>query len=54
MNGEAILIGVNPDYVMDFLRHADSRVKCELKDGASVMKFSDGTAFEYVVMSMRL
>lgn len=54
LNGESILIGVNPDYVMDFLRNAGGRVRCELRDGATPVKLSDGSAFEYVVMPMRL
>lgn len=54
LNGEAVLLGVNPDYVMDFLRHAGERVKCEFKDNSNVVKMSDGSAFEYVVMPMRL
>lgn len=52
LNGESILIGINPDYMMGFLRHAGERVTCELRDGKNVLKLSDGSAFEYVVMPM--
>lgn len=54
LNGEAVLLGINPDYVIDFLRHAAERVKCEFKDNSNAVKLSDGSAFEYIVMPMRL
>lgn len=54
LNGETVLIGVNPDYVMDFLRYAGERVTCEFRDSSSAVKLSDSSAFEYVVQPMRL
>jgi DNA polymerase-3 subunit beta len=54
LNGETVLVGLNPDYVMDFLRHAGGRVKCEFRDSNSVVLFSDGSGFQYIIQPMRL
>lgn len=54
LNGDSITVGVNPDYVMDFLRHAGQQVKCELKDAENILKFTDGSNFEYIVMPVRI
>lgn len=54
LNGDTIPVGINPDYVMDFLSNAGERVVCELKDGNNVLRFTDGSNFQYVVMPMRI
>lgn len=54
LNGESVLLGVNPDYLNDFFRYAGEQVKCEFRDNSSVLKLSDGSAFEYIVMPMRI
>lgn len=54
LNGESIVVRINPDYVMDFLRYADDKVKFEIKDGSSVLRFTDSSDFQYVVIPMRL
>lgn len=54
LNGDLVYMGINPDYVMDFLRFAGETTTCELKDGNSVLKLTDGSAFEYVVVPQSL
>jgi DNA polymerase-3 subunit beta len=54
LNGDLIYMGINPDYVMDFLRLAGPTTECFLKDGKSVLKLTDGSNFEYVVVPTRL
>lgn len=54
LNGEVILMGINPDYVMDYLRYAGTTTEWALKDGSSVLKMTDGSNFEYVVVPQRV
>lgn len=54
LNGDTISVGVNPDFIMDFLRYAGERVTCELKDGNNVLQFSDGSGLRYLVMPVRI
>lgn len=53
LNGELIYMGMNPDYLADFLRFAGPTTECFLKDGNSVLKMTDGSNFEYVVVPQR-
>lgn len=53
LNGDLIYMGINPDYVADFLRFAGPTTECFLKDGNSVLKMTDGSNFEYVVVPLR-
>lgn len=53
LNGDLIYMGINPDYVADFLKHAGATTEVFLKDAGSVVKFTDGSSFEYVVVPMR-
>lgn len=52
LNGDAVTVGINPDYVADFLRDANDKVKCEFKDASSVLRLTDGSAFECVIAPM--
>lgn len=54
LNGDLIYMGINPDYVMDFLKTAGATTECNLKDGKSVLRLTDGSNFEYVVVPTRL
>jgi len=54
LNGDLIYMGINPDYVMDFLRFAGEKTECSLKDGDSVLRLTDSSNFEYVVVPTRL
>lgn len=54
LNGDLVYMGMNPDYVMDFLRFAGEKTTCELKDGNSVLKMTDGSSFEYVIVPLSL
>lgn len=54
LNGDLVYMGMNPDYVMDFLRLAGERTTCELKDGSNVLKMTDGSNFEYIVVPQSL
>lgn len=50
LNGDLIYMGMNPDYLMDFLRFAGEKTECDLKDGKGVLRMTDGSNFEYVVV----
>lgn len=54
LNGDLVYMGMNPDYVMDFLKFAGEKTTCELKDGSSVLKLTDGSNFEYVIVPLSL
>lgn len=54
MNGNLIYMGINPDYVMDFLKLAGAKTDVEFKDGKNVLKLTDGSSFEYVVVPQSL
>lgn len=54
LNGDLVYMGINPDYIMDFLRFAGEKTTCELKDGNSVLKMTDGSQFEYVIVPLSL
>lgn len=54
LNGDLVYMGMNPDYVMDFLRFAGEKTVCELKDSSSVLKLTDGSNFEYVIVPLSL
>jgi len=54
LNGDLIYMGINPDYVMDFLRFAGETTECTLKDGSSVLRLTDNSNFEYVIVPTRL
>lgn len=54
LNGELIYMGMNPDYLADFLRLAGPTTECFLKDGNSVLKMTDGSSFEYLVVPQRV
>lgn len=54
LNGDLIYMGINPDYVMDFLKHAGEKTECLLKDGSSPLLMKDGSNFEYIVVPTRL
>lgn len=54
LNGDLIYMGINPDYVADFLKHAGATTEVFLKDARSVVKFTDGSSFEYVVLPLRV
>lgn len=54
LNGNLVYMGMNPDYVMDFLKLAGEKTVCELKDGNSVIKLTDGSGFEYVIVPLSL
>lgn len=54
LNGELVYMGMNPDYLADFLRFAGPTTECFLKDGNSVLKMTDGSNFEYVVVPQRV
>lgn len=53
LNGDLVYMGINPDYIADFLRLAGPTTECFLKDGNSVLKMTDGSNFEYVVVPLR-
>jgi DNA polymerase III beta subunit len=54
LTGDLVYMGINPDYVMDFLRFAGETTECALKDGNSVLRLTDSSNFEYVVVPTRL
>lgn len=54
LNGDLIYMGINPDYVADYLKHAGTTTEVFLKDASSVVKFTDGSNFEYVVLPLRV
>lgn len=54
LDGDLIYMGINPDYVMDFLKTAGETTECNLKDGKSPLRLTDGTNFEYVVVPQSL
>lgn len=53
LNGDLIYMGINPDYVMDYLKHAGPTTEVFLKDADHLIKFVDGSTFEYLVFPMR-
>lgn len=54
LNGDLIYMGINPDYLIDFLTLAGSTTEWALKDGNNVLKLTDGSNFEYVVVPTAL
>lgn len=54
LNGDLIYMGMNPDYVMDFLRFAGEKTTLELKDERNVLKLTDGSNFEYLIVPQSL
>lgn len=53
--GEEMEIGLNPDFVLDFLKNIDSEeVRLELKDSGTAGVFKVGGGCTYVVMPMNL
>lgn len=54
LNGDLVTMGINPDYVLDFLRGAAEKTEAHMKDGSSVLKLTDGSSFEYLVVPTRL
>ena len=54
LNGDLIYMGMNPDYLMDFLRFAGEKTECDLKDGKNMLRLTDGTNFEYLVFSQNV
>lgn len=54
LNGDLIYMGINPDYIMDYLQHANPTTELFLKDPESVVKFVDGSNFEYLIVPMRV
>lgn len=54
LNGHLVYMGIDPDYVMDFLRLAGETTECEFKDGGSVLRMTDRSNFEYLVVPQNL
>lgn len=54
-SGEVLEIGLNPDYILDFLKVVDTdKVVLELKDSSTAGVFKTGSNSIYVVMPMSL
>ena len=54
-SGEVLEIGLNPDYILDFLKVVDTdKVVLELKDSSTAGVFKTGNNSIYVVMPMSL
>lgn len=55
LNGDSIAMGMNPDYLTDFLSQAET-VRCEIKDsGSQILLIAVGdTSFRHVIVPMRL
>ena len=54
-SGEGLEIGLNPDYILDFLKVVDTdKVGLELKDHNTAGVFKAGNDYTYVVMPMSL
>ncbi len=54
-SGEGLEIGLNPDYILDFIRVVDTdNVGLELKDHNTAAVFKVGNDYTYVVMPMSL
>jgi DNA polymerase III beta subunit len=54
-SGEELEIGLNPEFLLDFLKNVDSEgVLLELKDHGTAGVFKVGTGCTYVVMPMNL
>lgn len=54
LNGNKVYMGVNPDYVMDFLKLAGEKTKIALKDDRTTLKLTDGSNFECLVFPIAL
>jgi DNA polymerase-3 subunit beta len=55
LNGEAMKVGFNPDYLADFLGTGEGKFTCEWQDGLSQFLLSWPDAqFQYVLMPMRI
>lgn len=55
LNGTDYPLGMNPDYILDFLAQAEGQIVWEMKDGDSQQLLTaDGMDFKYVVMPTRL
>jgi DNA polymerase III subunit beta len=53
--GDELEVGLNPDYILDFLKVVDTdKVVLELKDGSTAAVFKVGNNCTYVVMPMSL
>lgn len=53
LNGDSVVMGINPDYLTDFLARAGDTVRCELKDTKTQLLFTDGS-FQYILVPMGL
>lgn len=53
LNGDVIEMGIDPDYLQDFLARAGEKITWQMKDGESHQLLIDGD-YQYVVMPRRL
>lgn len=56
LNGESVAVGINPDYLNDYLTQIEGQVRCEFRDGSSQLLLTSSAApnYRYVVMPIRL
>lgn len=53
LNGESVPLGLNPDYLSDFLSQVEGAATCQFKDGSTWPLFTHGN-FRYVIATVRL